>query len=71
MQPLNTRDNEKQEKALALSERQGGDFCPQCGQLQGERLALFRRTPKLNDADTCKNRWKRRRWQLSHDADRK
>ena len=32
---------EKQEKALALSARQGGYFCPQCGQLRGQRLTLF------------------------------
>ena len=32
---------EKQEKALALSARQGGYFCPQCGQLQGRELTLF------------------------------
>lgn len=31
----------KQEKALALSMRQGGDFCPQCGQLRGRELTLF------------------------------
>ena len=37
------RDDEKQEKALALSRRPGGDFCPQCGQLQGRKPALFRR----------------------------
>lgn len=35
------RMKEKQEKALALSERQGGYFCPQCGQLQGRELTLF------------------------------
>ena len=32
---------EKQEKALALSARQGGYFCPQCGQLRGQELTLF------------------------------
>lgn len=32
---------EKQEKALALSVRQGGYFCPQCGQLRGGELTLF------------------------------
>ena len=32
---------EKQEKALALSARQGGYFCPQCGQLRGRELTLF------------------------------
>lgn len=31
----------KQEKALALSVRQGKDFCPQCGQLRGQGLTLF------------------------------
>ena len=28
----------KQEKALALSVRQGGYFCPQCGQLRGSEM---------------------------------
>lgn len=31
----------KQEKALALSVRQGGYFCPQCGQLRRRKLTLF------------------------------
>ena len=35
------RDDDKQEKALALSVRQGGYFCPQCGQLRGGELTLF------------------------------
>ena len=35
------RTKEKQEKALALSVRQGGYFCPQCGQLRGRELTLF------------------------------
>ena len=35
------RSEEKQEKALALSVRQGKDFCPQCGQLRGHGLTLF------------------------------
>ena len=37
-----TRDERKAEvPALALSVRQGGYFCPQCGQLRGLRLTLF------------------------------
>ena len=48
-------DDDKQEKALTLSERQGRDFCPQCGQLRGRKLTLFWRTGKLIDAGTCEN----------------
>ena len=45
------RTKEKQEKVLALSMRQGGDFCPQCGQLRGQRLTLFWRESRPIDAD--------------------
>ena len=48
------RDEEKQEKALALSVRQGKDFCPQCGQLRGRELTLFWRGSRPIDADILK-----------------
>ncbi len=48
------RDDDKQEKALALSVRQGGYFCPQCGQLRGRELALFWRGNRVIDADISK-----------------
>ena len=35
------RDEEKQEKALALTVCQGKDFCPQCRQLRRRKLTLF------------------------------
>ncbi len=44
----------KQEKALAVSVRQGEDFCPQCGQLRGQKLTLFWRSEKSVDADISK-----------------
>lgn len=55
------RTKEKQEKALALSVRQGEDFCPQCGQLQGQKLTLFWRSEKSVDADISKSISKSRR----------
>ena len=44
----------KQEKALALSVRQGKDFCPQCGQLREQGLTLFWRSERAVDADISK-----------------
>ena len=49
----------KQEKALALSKRQGRHFCPQCGQLRGQKLTLLWRREKLIDAVICENFLKR------------
>ena len=48
------RNDDKQEKALALSVRQGKDFCPQCGQLREQGLTLFWRSERAVDADISK-----------------
>ena len=55
------RDGGEQEKALALSEHQGRNFCPQCGQLRGRRLTLFWRESGPIDADISKGPSKLRR----------
>ena len=59
---------EQQEKTLALLWRLGGHFRPQCGQLRGRRLTLFRRERDLIDADFWKRTGKASSWGIFCDA---
>ena len=62
-------DDVKQEKALALSVRQGGHNRPQCGRFQESKLTLLQRTKTAIDAVSSKSTEKPRNSGIFNGAD--